>query len=150
MKNLELKEKLVLACKDLQAESIKNLETVVAEAQKGANEYGTPKDRYDSYRTQLLRKRDMFAQQLAKTVEQMDVLDRISLKKCQDKIEFGAIVITDKQKLFLSIGLGKIKLDEQIYYAISPIVPISKALEGKKAGEEIIFNENKIKILEVF
>ena len=67
-----------------------------------------------------------------------------------NKVEFGAVVITNKQKLFISAGIGKIEISENDYFAISPIVPIYKALEGKGVGDEVVFNGMKILIKEIF
>lgn len=145
-----MKKKLLSACISLQSESINALKSAVDEAQKAANEYGFPKDRYDSFRTQLLRKRDMFAQQLARASEQMDLLKRIDPEKEYSKVEFGALVITDKQKMFISIGLGKVQVDDDTFYAISPAVPIYKAMEGKKEGEEFTFNNITGKIEKIY
>lgn len=136
-------------CKSMQSETIRNLKAAVDESQKAANEYGPPKDRYDSFRTQLLRKRDMYALQLSKAMEQKDILGRIEPGKKLDKVEFGALVFTDKQNIFVSIGLGKLEVNNQTFFAISPQVPIFKALQGRKAGEEFTFNNNKFKILEI-
>ena len=145
-----MKKKLLSACKDLQLASIASLKSTVDEAQKSANEYGAPKDRYDSFRTQLLRKRDMFAQQLVKANEQLDVLKRIDPEKECLGVEFGAVIITNKQNLFISIGLGKVPTEEAVFYAISPAVPIYKAMEGKKAGEEFAFNNITYKIEKIY
>lgn len=149
MQNPDLKKKVLNACIEQHQETIENLKSVMVDAQKSANEYGLPRDRYDSFRSQLLRKRDMFAQQLAKANVQLDLLKRIPVDKTLLKIEFGALVITDKQRLFVSIGIGKFKLEDEDYFAISPGVPIYKAMEGKRAGEELTVNSNKVKILEV-
>ena len=119
------------------------------EAQKSANEYGAPKDRYDAFRTQMMRKRDMLAQQLQKANEQFELLDRIDAEKEYDSVEFGALVNTDKQKLFVSVSLGKITIEGEDYYAISPAVPVYQAIEGKKAGEEFDFRGNKMKIVSI-
>ncbi len=136
----ELKEKILDKCKLLQLDTIKNLKLEVEEAQKAANEYGLPKDRYDSFRTQLLRKRDMFAQQLAKANQQLDLLNQIDPEKEYSMVEFGAAIVTNKQNLFISIGLGKVQVYDETYFAISPAVPIYKAMEGKKIGEGFAFN----------
>jgi hypothetical protein len=119
------------------------------EAQRAANEYGLPRDRYDSFRSQLLRKRDLFAQQLAKANEQLDLLKRIPIDKQFKKVEFGALVITNNQKLFVSVGIGKFQVEDHDYFAISPGVPIYKTMEGKGAGEEFSLNSNKFKIFEI-
>ncbi len=149
-KKTRLKAKILQACISIQNQTIDHLKSVVEENQKSANEYGAPKDRYDSFRTQLLAKRDMFALQLTKANEQFEILNRIPVEKHYEKVEFGAIVITEKQTMFISAGIGKVTVDDEIYYAISPAVPVYKAMEGKKAGEEFQFNGSNMKILDIF
>ena len=78
---LNLKIKLVEECKKQQLEIVGNLKNTINEAQQSANEYGPPKDRYDSFRMQLLRKKDMFSQQLEKALNELYALDKIDLKK---------------------------------------------------------------------
>jgi hypothetical protein len=92
----------------------------------------------------------MFAQQLTKNNEQLALLDRIDFTKKRAKVEVGALVVTENQKLFICIGLGKIILDNDTYFAISPAVPIYKAIDGKKEGEVFEFNGQKNKILEIY
>lgn len=147
---MDLKKKILNVCQNQLAETIHHLKSEMDEAQKAANEYGLPKDRYDSFRSQLLRKKDMFAQQLVKANEQIDLLGQIDPEKQCSYVEFGAIIITNKQKMFISIGLGKVEIDSDVVYAISPAVPIYKVMEGKKAGEEFTFNNNTFKIEQIF
>jgi hypothetical protein len=145
-----VKKKLLDHCRAQLLENIQNLQEVMEEAQQSANDYGPPKDRYDAFRSQLLRKRDMFAQQLLKSKEQLTILDKINMDKPNEKVELGAVIITEYQKLFVSIGQGKIKLEGEDWYAISPGVPIYKAMEGKRAGEEFTFNGRTSKILTLY
>jgi len=65
-------------------------------------------------------------------------------------VHFGSAVITDKQKLFISIGLGKFDYDGDTWYAISPRVPLYEAMKGKKAGDTFEFNGQKSTIKDVF
>jgi len=147
---MDIKTKLLEGCEKQLAETINNLKSEMEEGQKAANEYGLPKDRYDSFRTQLLRKRDMFAKQLAKANEQLDILIQIDTTKKYSKVEFGAVIVTNKQNLFISIGLGKIPVDNNDFYAISPAVPIYKVMEGKREGEEFAFNNVAFKIEKIY
>lgn len=150
MQNIEFKERIITICKNIQTDTINNLKVEVEDAQKAANEYGLPKDRYDSFRTQLLRKKDMFSQQLAKAYQQLDLLLQIDPEKHYSIVEFGAMVMTNKQNLFISISLVKVQVDDDIFYAISPAVPIYKAMEGKKVGEEFSFNNVTYKIEKIY
>ena len=57
-------------------------------------------------------------------------------------------VITDKQKFFLSVGIGKFlvpyksapSVAQEVFFAISAQTPIYMALKGKRVGESITFN----------
>lgn len=149
MKLLELKKELLSACISEIDERADSLRKVMDDAQQSANDYGQPKDRYDSYRTQLLRKRDLFGKQLYKILEQRNVLEKINTDRVTDTVKFGAIVITNKQKMFVSVGIGKMEYGGSDYFVISPGVPFFMAMDGKKAGDSFEFRGQKYKILEV-
>ena len=145
----EIKQGLVESCFMEIDERADSLKAAMDEAQQSANEYGPPKDRYDSYRTQLLRKRDMFAQQLQKILEQRSVLEKVDPEKKIGKVAFGALVITDSQKIFVSIGLGRIISEGEEYFVISPGVPIYQSMEGLKAGDTFSFRGQNFSIREI-
>ena len=131
-------------------ENIADAGIYVKEAQQMANEYGPPKDRYDGFRMQLLRKRDMMAEQQQKVVNELEFVKRIELKRENPAISLGAMVITESQKLFIATGLGKVEADGEKWHVISPSAPIATLLAGKKKGDIFELNGKKTKILEVF
>jgi len=147
---LSIKKELIDLCSALQIKRLEVVKTAMDEAQQSANDYGMPKDRYDSFRMQLLRKRDILGQQLQKTNMEFIALQKINLTKEQTKVAFGAVVITNTQKLFISISIGKIELGKNIYYAISPNVPIYNCIEGLKIGQEFTFQGVKNQIVDLF
>ena len=150
IEKFEIKAALVEACRKKILETIDSLETAMSDAQQQANDYGPPKDRYDAFRSQLMRRRDMIAQQLSKEMIELKALDRIDQKKMVDTVEFGAIVLTPEQNYFISIGIGKIEAAGMTFFTISPMVPISQAIAGKKKNEISEFRGTKIQILDVF
>jgi hypothetical protein len=151
MEKLELKKHLVMACKNIKSESAHNLLAAIADAQQSANEYGQPRDRYDSYRSQLSGRRDMLAQQLEYIQQDIGLLDRIDLTRLCEYAGFGSVVITPLQKVFISIGIGKVPIGgEGDFYAISANVPFALAVRNKKAGDTFEFNGKKIEILDVY
>ncbi len=150
MDKSEFKENLYSICFARQNEMIMHLKELIADAQQMANEYGQPKDRYDSYRMQLLRKRDMYGQQLEKAMAELDVLKKIDVTRKSKEVEFGSVVITNDQKLFISISLGKIEFEKEVYYAVSVKVPFYDAIKGKKKGADFVFNGKQNQIVEVF
>jgi hypothetical protein len=145
-----IKYALIDHCINQLQKTIDNIEYAMNDAQKSANDYGQPKDRYDSYRTQLLRKKDLMAKQLQEAMKQMDILKKINPENLVDHAAFGAVVQTENQNIFISVGLGRIELNGQDFAVISPNVPIFEALRDKKKGEEFEFRGVKQKIVDLY
>lgn len=147
--DIAIKSRLVDACRKKLTDSGLNLQQAMDDLQQQSNEYGAPKDRYDPFKTQLLRRRDMLAQQLAKELQDLKILDKIDLAiPCTD-VRFGALVMTPDYNYFIAVGLGKIVIADGVFYAISMQVPLYEAFKGKKAGDSILFRGKKIEIQEV-
>ena len=144
------KSNLKKICMAMQKNRMDVLQTAMNEAQQSANEYGPPKDRYDSYRMQLLRKKELFGIQLQKATGEFSALENINTGKEMDKVDIWAVVITTGQKLFISIGLGKVETENEIFYAISPNVPLFNVIKGLKKGGSFIFNGKTSEIVDVF
>ncbi len=148
--NLHIKDKLITRCRETQQKCVDSAKSAMNEAQLALNEYGPNKDRYDSFRDQLMGRRDMFAAQYQKALSDMHVLERIDPKNYKEMVEFGAIVISDTSKFIIAISAGKIELDGIIFYAISPAVPLYKAMQGLRAGDSYEFNGKKQTIKELY
>lgn len=144
-----LKERLVAKCIEEQKKVAANLKKEIDDAQQQSNDYGQPRDRYDAYKTKLMRQIELFSKQLAQANLVLTTLQRIPTEKQNETVEFGAIVTTNKQKLFVSVGMGKIELDGETYFAISPNVPIYNALKGKSAGDSVKFNNMDFNIVSI-
>jgi hypothetical protein len=147
---LHIKQKLIELCKNTQMKMVESAKTAMNEAQQALNEYGPNKDRYDSFRDQLIGRRDMFASQYQKALSDLKVLEKINCSDLKEKVEFGSIVVSDKSRFIIAISSGKIDCNGILYYAISPAVPLYKAMEGLKAGDAFEFNGQKQTIKEVF
>ena len=55
-------------------------------------------------------------------------------------IKLGAIVITNKARFYISVGLGEFFFDGDRFYAISEISPMAQIMKGKKAGDSFVLN----------
>lgn len=119
-------------------------------AQQQSNDYGANVDRYDSYRTKMMRSRDMYARQYSNAQTGVRYLQDLLKMPPFDTVEHGACVVTDKQKFFLSIGAGKFMVGDEVWYALSAQTPIYMALKGCEVGDTIVFNGQKQTIKEVF
>lgn len=119
-------------------------------AQQQSNDYGANVDRYDSYRTKMMRSRDMYARQYSNAQTGVRYLQDLLKMPPFDTVEHGACVVTDKQRFFLSIGAGKFMVGDEVWYALSAQTPIYMALKGCEEGDTIVFNGQKQTIKEVF
>lgn len=145
----EVKTELIELCRNKLLGSVENLQSSIRDLQEQANDYGQPKDRYDSFRSQLLRRRDMLAQQLAKELNEIQLLEKINPTSINKNVGFGSVIKTDELNYFLAIGLGNLETRHGSFYAISMKVPIATLLLNSKAGDKLIFREKEILIMEV-
>jgi hypothetical protein len=147
---IELKDKLKLECQRIQKKTVDSSKSAMDEAQHALNDYGPNKDRYDSFRDQLISRRDMFSLQYSKAITEYSVMEKINPRIINKVAEFGSVIVTDSCRFFISISAGKIEVDGQLFYAISPAVPLFKVMEGKKKGDTFEFNGKKQVIKELF
>ncbi len=146
-----LKQQLLRECMRLQQEQINNAKSAMNEAQESANEQqGSMEDKFESFREACQIQRDMFARQMAEFVSGLNTLKKIVVTKKQIMPVLGAVVITDAQKLFISLSLGQITVNGEQFFATSGASPLCKAMEGKKEGETFTFRDKKYKIKELF
>jgi transcription elongation GreA/GreB family factor len=89
------------------------------------------------------------ALQLNKYELQKNELLKIDMYKTPEKVELGSLVFTEENTYFISIGLGKIEIEDEAIYCISLISPIGKALQNKKAGEKIDFQGKEILVTKI-
>lgn len=149
MKDQDYKAELVKHLSELQHKAIANAQKAMEEAQEEANNYGTPKDRYDGFRNQQLRRKDMFAKQLSQAMSNLELLNKINLEQQHHAVGFGTLVITDKALFFISIGLGIIRFNGEDVAVISMLVPLYHAMKEKKAGDTFSFNQHTYSILQL-
>ena len=148
MTRQQRRTQIIQACLEQQQELAATARQEMESAQQQSNDYGANVDRYDSYRTKMMRQRDMYAKQLSNANASIRVLQELLRHSPFDVVEHGAIVVTDKQRFFLSAGIGKflvpyqspIEVPQEVFFAISAQTPIYMALKGKKVGDSITFN----------
>lgn len=106
-------------------------------------------DKFETGRAMMQLEQQKNEVQLAKAVSLKQTLQQIKIELKKEKGELGALVQTSNGTFLLSIGLGKIMVENQTLYAISMASPMGKVLFGKKTGDELMFQGKTIKILEV-
>ena len=106
-------------------------------------------DKYETTREMMQLEIEKNAFQLNKYELQKNKLLKINIHESHNKVELGSLVFTSENIYFISIGLGKIEIENEAVYCISLISPIGKALQNKKEGEKINFQGKEIIITEL-
>lgn len=150
MDKLKVKKEIIKICADSLENSIKTVRAAIDEILETANEYEGDHDMFDPFKEEMMKKKDMQVELMKKYSDDLALLNKVDQSKTIDNISFGAVVITDKQKMFIGIALGKFQYKNETYYAISTQVPVYQAMKDKKAGDTFLFNGNKFTIKDVF
>lgn len=81
---------------------------------------------------------------------ELETLKRINPDETHDKVDFGAVVITDKRRLFVSTGIENFEVNKEDYFGLSTQAPLYKNMAGCKKGDKIAFHGIEYQIEEIF
>ncbi len=150
MDKKELKNKIINTCIAALENSAQTVRETIDELIQTASEYEGDHDLFDPFKEELMKKKDLQLDQLQKYLDDIKLVRKADPKRISEKVEFGSVVITDKQKMFISAAIGKIQVENDSYYVISTQVPVYKAMQDLKAGETFSINNNKFTIKDIF
>ncbi|GGF19296.1 hypothetical protein [Echinicola rosea] len=71
---------------------------------------------------------------------QMDRLKSIDPSEKHEKVKIGSLVATDRAAMFIAVGFGKIEVNGQVVFVISPQAPLARLMMDKTTGESFTFN----------
>lgn len=149
---IAIKQSLIEQCEVFVQQKIDVAEKLMNDAQESANNEtkSSVGDKYETGRAMMHAERDQNAQQLSEAMKVKMQLDRLKRTTSSGKVAFGSVVVTSFGNYFISISAGRVIVDDGKYFAISPQTPLAQSLLQKQVGDMIEFNDQKIKILEVF
>ena len=149
---VELKAVLIDKCKVFVSERMKTIMEIISSNQEGlqSETKSSAGDKHETGRAMLQLEMEKAALQLESVNRMKETLDKINFRSTSAISKLGSLVITSSGNYFLAISLGKIEMDNDVYYAVSLSSPIGKNLFGTKQGDEINFNGRQIKILNIF
>jgi transcription elongation GreA/GreB family factor len=149
MDKQNLKKKIIDTCIQTLENSVQTLRESINELIQTASDYEGDHDLFDPFKEELMKKKDIQLEQLQKYLDDIKLVKKADPKKTSQQVEFGSIVITDKQKMFVAIALGKVIVDGEPFYVISTQVPVYKAMKDLKAGDTFTINSNQFTIKEI-
>jgi transcription elongation GreA/GreB family factor len=147
----EIKKELYKACEDHVEKRLSTIsKTFKSIEESRSNETkSSVGDKYETGRAMLQLEEEKSRRQLLEIRQVKNELGKIDLNRKAVEAELGSLVTTNKGEYYISIGIGKVKIEDGVFYCLSPGSPIGSKLLGKEVGDEIEFNGNKIEILEV-
>ena len=130
---------------------INNSLSAIKSAQESANTEmkSSAGDKHETGRSMAQLETEKNAIQLAEANKLKHVIGLINPEEKHDKVELGALVITNLGQYFISVSVGKITLGKTIYFGVSAVSPIGQAFLNHKKGDEIVFNGRKFILKDV-
>ena len=143
-----LKNELYKRCLDYVHQRMAAAEIAVKEAQNASNDdtKSSAGDKYETGRAMMQQEKDRNLAQLNEANKLKVALNRISADHTSPTIETGSLVITSNENFYLAVNAGVINLEDENYYAVSPLSPIGLKLKGHRKGDEFMFNGKHYKI----
>ena len=145
------KEDVLAKAKEKVQVKIVELEGIIDEVKSSldSDTKSSAGDKHETSRSMVQLEQEKLYKQLAAFTHMKGILNQLDPKIKHNKIGLGSLIHTSQGWYFLSVGLGEISVEELLVFALNPQAPLGKQLLGKRVGEEVEFNGNKLEILSV-
>ena len=121
-----------------------------AQAASNSEEKSSAGDKYETSRAMSHLEKDMHSRQLAANKLELAALYSINCSSLYDRVATGSLTRCEGSSFFIAAGLGKINIDGEDIFLLSPNAPLAKLLLGKKIGDLVNFNKKELVITEIF
>lgn len=146
-----LKEQLHQQCVNYVQQRMDAAQQAIAEAQQAANNdtKSSAGDKYETGREMAQQETNRNLTQLNEANKLMVSLNRIGTASQSTIAESGSVVKTNLGNFYLSISAGNIKVNNDVYIAISMASPVGLKLKGVKVNDHFDFNGKNYFVTEV-
>jgi hypothetical protein len=131
---------------------ISTAKLAIEQAQQAANqeEKSSAGDKYETARAMGHLQKDMHTRQLGEQIKELATLHAIHTDTIYTTAAPGALIQCQDLAFFIAAGMGKQSIQGRTIIFLSPQAPLARMLQGKKAGDQFLFNHSQTTILEVF
>jgi len=143
-----LKEKLYNLCFKFIEDRLLTVHNTMNEIQESlqSETKSSAGDKHETGRAMLQLEREKAGNQLAEIQKTKEQLSKVNVSKVSKIIGLGSVVYTSNSNYFIAISTGQLKVNDELFYAISSNTPIGQLLIGKTVGDEIVFRNQNFKI----
>jgi len=106
-------------------------------------------DKYETGRAMIQMELEKYEAQLINSLKSKNELLKLDIKKTYNKIEFGSLVSCNHGNYFISLGVGKVSIENKVYFCISLASPIGKVLQNRNVGDKVEFHEKEFIIHDI-
>ena len=146
---MTLKEKTYQTCLEIVQQKIDTLQKNLHDLSDSAgNETKrTAGDKHETALAMLQIEQENNSRQLKEALQQKAALEKLDPHLKTETVVRGSLVHTNKGIFYISLGLGKLKVEDEPVFAVSPDAPLGKLLLMKKARDAFQFNNTAYEIL---
>ena len=105
-------------------------------------------DKYETGREMIQAELERSARYIEEIRSQITQIEDLT-DETLDTVQPGALVTTNYGKFLLSTSIGKVELDGDQIFLISPVSPIGSTLLDKKPGDQTTFNGREYRIISI-
>ena len=140
---MRIKEELYAICAEFVEERFTKIRTAI-EGIEGAllsETKSSAGDKHETGRAMLQLEREKAGKQLAEIQNLKAQLSKVDIERSSNLIGTGSLVYTSELNYFIAISAGELRVNHDVFYAISPQTPIGQLLMGNTEGEKINFRQ---------
>jgi hypothetical protein len=103
-------------------------------------------DKHETGRAMVQLEQEKIGNQLLELEAMYNELQKLEHQKTSSTISKGSLIETSSGLFYLSIGLGKVIIENETIFLLSPQSPFGKQLVGLKKDDVVLFNGKESKI----
>lgn len=129
-------------CLEILEGSILAIKLAIQEAQDAANNEtkSSAGDKHETGRAMAQLETEKLSTQLNEALKLSQVFAQLNPNQKNKQITIGSLVFTNNGYFYIAVSLGKIEVEQEIVYVISPVSPIGKLLLTKKEKDSFSLN----------
>ena len=106
-------------------------------------------DKHETSRAKIQIEIDQLTKQLDLLNRQKQQLNSIDFSKKNPTASIGSLVKTNNGTYLISIGFGKVIIENEVFYAISSASPIGRLFNNKLKGDKFIFRTINYEVVDI-
>ena len=139
---MTFKQKIYNHCINLVNENINSLQNDLNDLMEGAksDSKSSAGDKHETSISMMQLEQEKVRKQLQEALEQKSEMEKINASLTKKLIGKGSLVKANNMFFFISIGFGKVIVDNQSVIILSPQSPLGIKLSGKKVNDTAEIN----------